>query len=147
MNSTVLPSFRCGINRQCFAAARLTWPAYDDGRKRENSSAWKDHIIVASTCRRSVEFGCYATWLWMATCVSVMTEMLALYNFTIPCHGRRAWKTSREACASAGSRFWLVESILFGDHVWCVRCRHRYFLQIYCVLLNHWNVPLFCTNA
>ena len=39
MNSTVLPCFHFGMNSQCFAAARLTWLAYDDGRKRENSSA------------------------------------------------------------------------------------------------------------
>ena len=38
LNSTVSPSRYCGMNRQCFAAARLTWPAYDDGRKREESS-------------------------------------------------------------------------------------------------------------
>ena len=98
--------------QQCCHVSTLAWTAnallYDDGRKRENSSAWKDRIIVASTCRRSVEFGCYVTWLWMANCVSTMTKMLPLYNFTIPCHGRRAWKTS--------SRFWLVESILFGGH-------------------------------
>ena len=29
-------------------AAKLTWPAYGDGRKRENCSVWKDRIIVAS---------------------------------------------------------------------------------------------------
>ncbi len=117
MNSTVLPYFDFGMNRECFAAARLTWPAYDDGRKRENSSAWKDRIIVASTCRRSVEFGCYVTWFWMVNCVSVIIKMLHLFNFTISCYGRRAWKTSRCAYALAGSRFWLVESTLFGDHV------------------------------
>ena len=43
-----------GINCQCFAAARLPWPAYVDCRELENSSVWKDRIIVASTCRRSV---------------------------------------------------------------------------------------------
>ena len=75
MNSTVLPYFHFGMIRQCLAAARLTWPAYDDGRKRENSSAWKDRIIVASTCRRSMEFGCYVTWIWMANCVSAMTNI------------------------------------------------------------------------
>ena len=32
------PSRYFGMNRQCFAAARLTWPAYGDGRKHENSS-------------------------------------------------------------------------------------------------------------
>ena len=91
--------------------------SYDDGRKRENSSAWKDRITVASTCRRSMEFGCYVTWLWMANCVSVMTKMLPLYNFTITFHGRRACKASQYARASGGSRFRLVESFLFGDHV------------------------------
>ena len=97
--------------------ARLTWPTYGDGRKLENSSVWKDRIIVASTCRRSVQFGCYITWLCMANCVSVTTKLLRLFNFTIPCHARRAWKTSRCARALAGSRVWLVESILFRDHV------------------------------
>ena len=33
---------------QCFAAARLTGPAYGAGRKRENSSVGKYRIIVAS---------------------------------------------------------------------------------------------------
>ena len=33
MNSTVLSYFDFGMNRECFAAARLTWPAYNDGRK------------------------------------------------------------------------------------------------------------------
>ena len=100
-----------------FTAARLTWPAYVDGRKLESSSVWKDRIIVSSTCRRSVQFGYYITWLWMANCVSVIIKMLPLFNFTISCHGRSAWKTSRCVCALAGSRFWLVESTLFGDHV------------------------------
>ena len=45
------------MNRQCFVAARLTWPAYVDSRKLENSYVWKYGIIVASTCRRSVQFG------------------------------------------------------------------------------------------
>ena len=74
-------------------------------------------IIVVSTCRCSVQFGCYITWPWMAKCVSVMIKMLPLFNFTISCHGRLAWKTSRCVCALGGSRFWLVESTLFGDHV------------------------------
>ena len=98
-------------------AFRLTWLAYSDGRKRENYSVWKDCIIVALTSRRSVQFGCFITWPWMANCVSVMIKMLPLFNFTISCHGRLAWKTSRCACALSGSRFWLVESTLFGDHV------------------------------
>ena len=38
MNSTVLPSFQFGMDCQGFAAARLTWPEYVDGRKLENSS-------------------------------------------------------------------------------------------------------------
>ena len=32
-------------------------------------------------------------------------------------NGMRASKASRCACALGGSRFWLVESTLFGDHV------------------------------
>ena len=100
-----------------FAASRLTWLAYSDGGKREHCSVWTDRIIVASTCIRSVQFGCYITWPWMANCVSVMIKMLPLFNFTISYHGRLAWKTSRCACALGGSRFWLVESTLFGDPV------------------------------
>ena len=65
MNSTVLPSFQFGMNCQGFAAARLVWPEYADVTKLENSSVWKDRIIVASTCRHSVQFGCYITWLQM----------------------------------------------------------------------------------
>ena len=38
MNSTVSPSRYFGMNLQGFGADRLTWPAYDDGMKRENSS-------------------------------------------------------------------------------------------------------------
>ena len=34
MNSTALPYLHFGMNRQGVAAARLTWPAYDDGKKR-----------------------------------------------------------------------------------------------------------------
>ena len=124
MNSTVLPSFQFGMNAQGSAAARSTWPVYEDSRKLENSSVEKDRIIVASTCTRSVQFGCYIISLWMANCVSVRTKMLPLYNFTVSCHGKRAWKTlagSRfwlvESCALTGSRFWLVESNLFGGHV------------------------------
>ncbi len=45
-------------------------------RKLENSSVWKDRIIVASTCRRSVQFGFYITWLWMVNDVSVIIKML-----------------------------------------------------------------------
>ena len=117
LNSTALPSRYFGTHRQCFSAARLTWLGYGAGRKRENCSVWKYRIIVASTCRRSVQFGCYITWLWMANCVSVMIKTLPLFNFTISSHGRRAWKTSRCACALDGSRVRLVESTLFGDHV------------------------------
>ncbi len=117
MNSTALPSRYFGTNRQCFAAARLTWLGYGAGRKREHCSVWKDRIIVASTCRCSAQFGCYITWLWMANCVSVMMKMLPLFNFNISSLGRRAWKTSRCACALDGSRVRLVESTLFGDYV------------------------------
>ena len=117
MNSIALPSRYFGTHRQGFDVARLTWPAYGDGRKREYCSVCKDHIIVASTCSRSVQFGCYMTWLWITNCASVMTKMLPLYNFTmtnwasvmtkmlplynftIPCRDRRAWKTSHSAHA------------------------------------------------
>ena len=33
-------------HRQCFAAASLTWPAYGDGRKRENWSVWKKIVLL-----------------------------------------------------------------------------------------------------
>ncbi len=93
MISTALPSRYFGTHRQCFAAFRLTLLAYSDGRKRENCSVWKDRILVASTYRRSVQFGCYITWLWMANCPSVMIKMLHLYNFTTLAmadeHGKR----------------------------------------------------------
>ena len=108
--------------------ARLTWPAYVDGRKLENRSVWKDRIIVALTRRRSVQFGCYITWRWMVNCVSVMIKMLHLFNFIISFHGRRAWKTSRCACALARSRFWLVESTLLGDHV-SLRLHREFILK------------------
>ena len=54
-------------------------PAYVDGRKLENRYVWKDRIIVASTCRCSVQFGCYIAWLWMANCVSVMKNAAFVY--------------------------------------------------------------------
>ena len=92
MISTGLPYLQFSMNSQGFSSARLAWPAYDGGRKCENSSAWKHRIIVASTCRRSVEFGRYVSWLWLANCVSVMTKMLHLYNFAILCHGRPCLK-------------------------------------------------------
>ena len=63
MISTGLPYLQFSMNSQGFSPARLTRPAYDGGRKRENSSVWKHRIIVASTCRRSVEFGRYIAWL------------------------------------------------------------------------------------
>ena len=44
MNSTVLPSFPFGMNGQGFAATRLTWKAYVDGRKREHG---KRHTMRA----------------------------------------------------------------------------------------------------
>ena len=117
MISTGLPYLQFSMNSRVFSPSRLTWPAYEGGRKRENSSAWKHRIIVASTCRRSVEFGRYVTWLWMVNCASVMAIMLPLYNFAIPCHGRSAWKPSQCARATTGRRVWLVESILLREHV------------------------------
>ena len=117
MNSTALQFRYFGTHCQGFAAASVTWSAYGDNRKREYCSDWKYLIIVASTCRRSVQFGCYISWLWMPNCAFVKTQMLPLYNVTIPCRGRRAWKTIHCAHAFAGSRFWLVESTLFGDDV------------------------------
>ncbi len=97
---------------------------------------WKDRIIVASTCRHSVQFGCYITWIWMANCVSVMIKGLPLFNFTISCYGRRVWRTSRCACALTGSRCWLVEPTLSGDHVslslhWEFSLKFNFFLINY----------------
>ena len=90
MISTGLPYLQFSMNSQGFSQARLTWPAYDGGRKRENSSAWKHRIIIASTCRRCVEFGRYVTWLWMSNCVSVMTKNAAFVYFRHPL----PWKAS-----------------------------------------------------
>ncbi len=116
MNSTVLPSRYFGTHR--FAAASLTWPEYATVRNVKIALSKKIALLLhPHDCRRSVQFGCYITWLWMAKCVSVMTKVVRLYNFTIPCRGRRAWTTSQYARTFAGSRFWLVESMLFGDHV------------------------------
>ena len=81
MISTGLPYLQFSMNSQGFSPAILTWPAYEGGRKRENSSAWKHCIIVASTCRRSVEFGHYVTWIWMANCDSVMTKNAAFAGY------------------------------------------------------------------
>ena len=119
MIATGLPYLQFSMNSQGFSPARLTWPAYDGGRKRENSSAWKHRIIAASTCRRSVEFGRYVNWtLDGKLCLrDQWQKMLPLYNFAIPCHGRPAWKTSQCARATAGSRVWLVESIPLREHV------------------------------
>ena len=85
MISTGLPYLQFSMNRHCqgFSPARLTWPAFEGGRKRKNSSALKHRIIVASTCRCSMEFGCYVTWLWMANCAYVMAKMLPLYPWKV----------------------------------------------------------------
>ena len=52
MNSTVLPSFQFDMNCQGFAAARLTWAAYVDDRKLENSSALLVHPHVDEPGKR-----------------------------------------------------------------------------------------------
>ena len=41
-------------NHNIWYGSYAEWPAYDGGRKRENSSAWKHRIIIAST-RTGVE--------------------------------------------------------------------------------------------
>ena len=115
MKSTISPYCLFGMHGQGLPAARLTCVAYIDGQKRSNSSFWKDRIIVASTCRRSVQFGCYVTWVRMANCFYAMARMQDLYKFTISHRCNGAWKTSRSACAHTGSRYSLVESTLFGD--------------------------------
>ena len=125
MNSTVLPSFQFGMNCQGFVVARLTWPAYVDGRKLENSYVWKDRCIVASTCRRSVPFGCYITWLWMGNCFSVMSKMLPLFNFTISCHGNRTSFTDGRIFVLLQPSRWTAPSMWNGaaPSTWCVTPR------------------------
>ena len=46
MNSTVLPSFQFGMNCQCFAGARLTWPAYEDGMKLKIALSEKIALLL-----------------------------------------------------------------------------------------------------
>ena len=46
MNSTVVPSLHFGMNCKCFPAARLTWPPYDDGRKREIAPPEKIALLL-----------------------------------------------------------------------------------------------------
>ena len=48
MISTGLPYLQFSMNSQGFSPARLTWPAYDGGRKRENSSAWNETRLKTS---------------------------------------------------------------------------------------------------
>ena len=117
INDTICITNTYRVSDQCIDDTYRIIDTIHKTRKHEHCSVWKYRIIVASTCRRSVQFGCYITWPWMANCVSVMIKMLPLFNFTISCHGRLAWKTSWCACALGGSRFWLVESTLFGHHV------------------------------
>ena len=54
-NSVAISDF--GTNRQGFAASRSR-PEYVSVKKALSE---KDCIIVAFTCRRSVQFGCYVT--------------------------------------------------------------------------------------
>ena len=44
--------------------------------------------------RRSVQFSSCLTWVWMANCVAVMTDMLHLYKFTISRRCQQAWTTT-----------------------------------------------------
>ena len=118
-NSTALRYLHFGMNSQGFVAVRLTWPAYDDGRKRENSSAWRDRIIVASTCRRSVAFGCYVIGLWMAKCVTIRDDNNAAFVYL---HHPLPWQTSMENVtpgAHTSRKPFLIGWIhsLDGDHV------------------------------
>ena len=47
-----LPRLRCSqISMAGIRRRQETWQKF--------SSVWKDRIIVASTCRRSMQFGCY----------------------------------------------------------------------------------------
>ena len=117
MKSTISPYCHFGMHDQGLPAAMLTCAAYIDGKKIKNSSFWKYRIIVASKCRRSVEFGCCVTWTRMGNRFYVIAKMQHLYKFTISHRWNGAWKTSRFACAHTGSRYWLVESTLFAEHV------------------------------
>ena len=74
-------------------------------RKEEEEDDWKEDTCNIEQLTIITTVGCYITCLWMAKCASVMTKMLPLYNFAIPCRGRRGWKTLRYARAFAGSRF------------------------------------------
>ena len=61
MNSTVPPSCHFGMRHRSLAVARptcLAMLAYVDSRTRGTLFP-KDRVIVASTYRRSVQFGCY----------------------------------------------------------------------------------------
>ena len=72
----------------------------------------KYRIIVASTCGRSVGFGCNVTSVLIANCVSVMKEMLHLCKLS--CHCEQAWNTSHTT-----GRLSLIGWIctIFFDHV------------------------------
>ena len=59
----------------------------------------KDRVIVASTCRRSVQFSCLQISVWIANCVSVMTEMVNFYKLTTSRRCQQAWTTSCVRCA------------------------------------------------
>ena len=50
-----------------------------------NVNRWKIHegIIFASGCRSFKQFGCYVTTIWMTNSVSLMTQILRSYKFTI----------------------------------------------------------------
>ena len=61
-------------------------------------------------------------------CFYVIARMRHLYKFTFSHRCNGAWKTSRFSCAYTGSRYWLVESTLFGDHV-SLRLHWQFSLQ------------------
>ena len=79
---------------------------YVDGRKRENSSFWNIMSLLHPHADVSYSLVFYVTWVWVANCVCVMNKILRLYKFTIPCHCRRAWKTSR--CARISRKLFLI---------------------------------------
>ncbi len=55
-------------------------------------SARKDRIIIASTCRRSVQFGRYIARLWIANYISVTLPSFVMGDEPGKCHDVRAHK-------------------------------------------------------
>ncbi len=61
MNSTTLPCFQFGMNCQGFTAARLTWPAYVDGRKLEIAMSENIALLLHRHVAKAHEIGTSST--------------------------------------------------------------------------------------